>query len=78
MDNLFLGGIQNRTTVSASINYRQKDLNVLYDKPFKVERPEFGMGRIDLANGDYLVNTRTTIYESTDEAKEDLIKHLEI
>jgi len=41
------------------------------------ERPEFGVGRIDLANGDYLVNTRTTIYESTDEAKEDLIKHLE-
>lgn len=41
------------------------------------ERPEFGVGRIDLANGDYLVNTRTTIYESTDEAKEELIKKLE-
>ena len=37
------------------------------------ERPKFKMGRIDLANGDYLIGG-TEVYESMEEAKKDVLE----
>lgn len=52
--------------------------STVVEKPIdKNERPEFESGRIDLANGDYLIRGTSTIYDSVEEAKEELIKKLE-
>ena len=52
--------------------------STVVEKPIdKNERPEFESGRIDLANGDYLICGASTIYDSVEEAKEELIKKLE-
>ena len=52
--------------------------STVVEKPIdKNERLEFESGRIDLANGDYLIRGASTIYDSVEEAKEELIKKLE-
>ena len=58
--------------------HQEVKTSTVVEKPIdKNERPEFGSGRIDLANGDYLIRGASTIYDSVEEANEDLIKKLE-
>ena len=58
--------------------HQEVKTSTVVEKPIdKNERPEFGSGRIDLANGDYLIRGASTIYDSVEEAKEELIKKLE-
>ena len=41
------------------------------------ERPKFKMGRVDLANGDWLIGGEE-VYESEEEAKKDLLEKIDI
>lgn len=58
------------------LGYLVKESEVV-PKPIDDEkRPMFKIGRIDLANGDYLING-TVIYDSIEEAEQEILKDLD-
>lgn len=58
------------------LGYLVKESEVV-PKPIDDEkRPSFKIGRIDLANGDYLINGMT-IYDSVEEAEKEILDELD-